>query len=133
MMVNYYSGPDRGSEVHADGINLRLPSGKFLDSGNLDFDVNLIISDGATDLDGQYFFDIFNTDGFLGDLPLANFAYAPFMEVLPRKYRFRILNASMSRFYQFVLSSNGSAVPITVVANDGNFLSTPVTVTGLDI
>ena len=65
--MNYYSGPDRGNEVLADGVNLRLPSGKFLDYGNLDFDVNLVISDGATDQDGQYFFDIFNTDGFLGD------------------------------------------------------------------
>ena len=52
-----------------------------------------IVSDGATDPDGQYFFDIFTTDGFLGDMPLVNFAYAPFFEVLPRKYRFRILIA----------------------------------------
>jgi len=133
MMVNYYSGPDRGNEALTDGVNLRLPSGKLLGYGNLDFDVNLIISDGATDLDGQYFFDIFSTDGFLGDLPLVNFAYAPFMNVLPRKYRFRILNASMSRFYQFALSSNGSAVPVTVIANDGNLLVNPVTVTGLDV
>jgi hypothetical protein len=74
-MIN--SGPDRGNEQVSDGVNLRLPSGKFLDSGNIDFDVNLIISDGATDQNGQYFFDIFTTDGFLGDLPLVNFAYAP--------------------------------------------------------
>ena len=133
MMVNYYSGPDRGNEVLADGVNLRLPSGKFLDYGNLDFDVNLVISDGATDQDGQYFFDIFNTDGFLGDLPLVNFAFAPYFEVLPRKYRFRILNASMSRFYQFVLSLNGKAVPIKVIANDGNLLVNPVEVMALDL
>ena len=44
-MINYYSGPDRGNEQLADGVNLRLPSGKFLDFGNVDFDVNLIISD----------------------------------------------------------------------------------------
>ena len=30
-MVNYYSGPDRGNEELADGVNLRLPSGKLLD------------------------------------------------------------------------------------------------------
>jgi FtsP/CotA-like multicopper oxidase with cupredoxin domain len=132
MMVNYYSGPDRGNERHADGVNHRLPSGKFLDYGNLDFDVNLIISDGATDLDGQYFFDIFNTDGFLGDIPLVNFAYAPYFEVLPRKYRFRLLNASMSRFYRFMLSAGGKPVPITVVATDGNFIVHPITLTDLD-
>jgi FtsP/CotA-like multicopper oxidase with cupredoxin domain len=97
-MINYYSGPDRGNEELSDGVNLRLPSGKYLDSGDIDFDVNLIVSDGATDQNGQYFFDIFTTDGFLGDLPLVNFAYSPFFEVLPRKYRFRILAAGMSRF-----------------------------------
>src|SRR5262245_31349790 len=84
MMINYYSGPDRGNEVLVDGVNLRLPSGRLLDFGNTDFDVNLIVSDAATDQAGQLFFDIFDTDGFLGDLMLVNFAYAPFMEVLPR-------------------------------------------------
>ena len=83
-MVNYYSGPDRGNEMLADGVNLRLPSGSLLDYGNIDFDVNLIVSDAAFGPKGQFFFDIFNTDGFLGDVPLVNFAYAPFMEVLPR-------------------------------------------------
>src|SRR5262249_30122523 len=100
-MVNYYSGPDRGNETLVDGVNLRLPSVKMLDCGNIDFDVNLIVSAAAFDQAGPYFFDIFTTDGFLGDVPLVNFAYAPFFEVLPRKYRFRILNACMSRFFQF--------------------------------
>jgi FtsP/CotA-like multicopper oxidase with cupredoxin domain len=131
-MVNYYSGPDRGNEQLADGVNLRLPSGKFLDSGNLDFDVNLVISDGATDQQGQYFFDIFTTDGFLGDLPLVNFAYAPFLEVLPRKYRFRILDASMSRYYKLALSWNGAPVPIKFIANDGNLTVNPISLTELD-
>src|SRR6266851_883962 len=92
-MINYYSGPDRGNEGHDDGVNLRLPSGSLLDYGNTDFDVNLMVSDAAFDAAGQLFFDIFNTDGFLGDVPFVNFAYAPFFEVLPRKYRFRILSA----------------------------------------
>ena len=131
-MINYYSGPDRGNEELSDGVNLRLPSGKFLDSGNVDFDVNLIISDGATDQEGQYFFDIFTTDGFLGDLPLVNFAYAPFFEVLPRKYRFRILAAGMSRFWKFALSFNGAAAPFKFIANDGNFTVNPIALTELD-
>jgi FtsP/CotA-like multicopper oxidase with cupredoxin domain len=132
-MINYYSGPDRGNEELTDGVNLRLPSGKFLDSGNIDFDVNLIISDGATDADGQYFFDIFTTDGFLGDLPLVNFAYAPFFEVLPRKYRFRILAAGMSRFWKLALAGpTGAPVPFQFVANDGNLVVNPIVLTTLD-
>jgi len=94
-MINYYSGPDRGNETLEDGVNHRLPSGSQLDYGNLDFDVNLMVADWATDQNGQYFFDIFNTDGFLGDHLHVNFQYAPVMEVLPRKYRFRILNDTL--------------------------------------
>jgi FtsP/CotA-like multicopper oxidase with cupredoxin domain len=131
-MINYYSGPDRGNEQLADGVNLRLPSGKFLDFGNIDFDVNLIVSDGATTQDGQYFFDIFTTDGFLGDLMFVNFAYAPFFEVLPRKYRFRILSAGMSRFIRLALSYNGAAVPFKFIANDGNLTVNPIPLTVLD-
>jgi FtsP/CotA-like multicopper oxidase with cupredoxin domain len=132
-MLNYYSGPDRGNEELEDGVNLRLPSGTLLDWGNIDFDVNLLLSDAALDKNGQYFFDIFNTDGFLGDLMLVNFAYQPFFEVLPRKYRFRVLCASMSRFLKLVLvNAQGNKVPIQVIANDGNLLVNPVTVTDLD-
>src|SRR5215475_6810747 len=135
-MVNYYSGPDRGNESHNDGINLRLPSGSLLDFGNTDFDVNLIISDGAFDQTGQLFFDIFTTDGFLGDVMLVNMAYAPFFEVLPRKYRFRILSAGMSRFIQLALADvsgpNAIAVPFQFIANDGNLVVNPITLTQLD-
>ena len=131
-MVNYYSGRDRGHETITSGTNLRLPSGTRLGWGNVDFDVNLVLSDGATDQDGQYFFDIFTTDGFLGDLPLVNFAYAPYFEVLPRKYRFRLLNACMSRFFQFALSYNGAPVPFKFIANDGNFVVNPIDLTELD-
>src|SRR6185503_14170396 len=132
-MVNYYSGPDRGNETIADGVNLRLPSGKFLDWGNIDFDVNLIVSYCAFRADGQLFFDLFNTDGFLGNVPLVNSVYAPYFEVLPRKYRFRILNASMSRFFKLALAGpTGTPVPFQFIANDGNFVVNPITLTTLD-
>jgi FtsP/CotA-like multicopper oxidase with cupredoxin domain len=132
MQVNYYSGRDRGHETITGGGNLRLPSGTRLGWGNVDFDVNLIVSDGATDADGQYFFDVFTTDGFLGDLPLINFAYAPYFDVLPRKYRFRIQNASMSRFYKLALSYNGAPVPFRFIANDGNLVVNPIVLMQLD-
>src|SRR5262252_2735494 len=132
-MVNFYSGPDRGNETLADGVNLRLPSGSLLDYGNSDFDVNLIVSDAAFDPAGQLFFDIFDTDGFLGDLPLVNLAYAPFLEVLPRKYRFRIVAAGMSRFWQLAIADpNGRAVPFQFIANDGNLVVNPIQLTTLD-
>jgi manganese oxidase len=55
------------------------------------------------------------------------------MEVLPRKYRFRILNACMSRFIQLALADpGGSAVPFQFIANDGNLVFNPITLTTLD-
>ncbi|EAS51320.1 putative multicopper oxidase [Aurantimonas manganoxydans SI85-9A1] len=125
--INYYSGPDRGNEEMDDGVNLRLPSGTLLDWGNTDFDVNLVIWDCCYDASGQLFFDIFDTEGMLGDIPAVNGSYAPFFEVLPRKYRFRLLNASMSRFWKIGLADQqGRAVPVHFIANDGNLVVSPL-------
>ncbi len=131
--INMYSGPDRGNEEINDGVNLRLPSGKLLDYGNLDFDVNLIVHDAAFKRDGQLFFDIFNSDGFLGDVMCVNGGFAPYFEVLPRKYRFRLLNACMSRFVQLALAdSRGVNVPFKFIANDGNLVVRPIDLRELD-
>ncbi|MBZ5525097.1 MAG: multicopper oxidase domain-containing protein [Acidobacteriia bacterium] len=122
-MFNIYSSLDRGNEGINDGVNLRLPSGTANDWGNLDYDVNLLFSDKAFDSNGQLFFDIFNFDGFLGDVMTVNLAYKPYFEVERRKYRFRILNASVSRFFKYGLSDGSTMIQI---ANDGNLLPTPV-------
>lgn len=133
-MLNYYSGPDRGNEDIGDGVNLRLPSGNAKSWGNSDFDINMIVIDTATDPDGQYFFDIFNTDGFLGDQVLVNFAYKPFFEVLPRKYRLRLLPAGMSRFWKWaIVNQSGQRIPFQIIANDGNLLPQPVNVDDMPI
>lgn len=128
-MINYYSGPDRGNErlVDTHNVNHRLPSGYALDWGNVDFDVNLVFHDASFDKDGQLFFDIFDMLGHLGDLMMVNFAYAPYMEVLPRKYRFRLLNGGMSRFIKLaIVTADKKEVPFTFIANDGNLLVNPI-------
>ena len=134
-VINYYSGPDRGNErlVDPHGVNHRLPSGYALDWGNIDFDVNLVIHDASFDADGQYFFDIFDMLGHLGDLMMVNFAYTPYFEVLPRKYRFRFLNAGMSRFIKLVIvTADKKRVPFTLIANAGNLLVNPIASARLD-
>jgi FtsP/CotA-like multicopper oxidase with cupredoxin domain len=140
-MINMYSGPDRGSDTLEDGINLRLPSGHANSQGwgNTDFDVNLAISNPATDQQGQLFFDIFDTDGFVGDILAVNGTYYPYMEVLPRRYRFRILNASMARFLKLTIAVNrstrfarGTRLPFHFIANDGNFVVSPLKMLELD-
>jgi manganese oxidase len=128
-MLNLYSSMDRGNEEIQDGVNLRLPSGSAASWGNTDYDVNLMVAEKALDPSGQMFFDIFNFDGFVGDMMTVNAAYKPFMEVERRKYRFRILNASVSRFFKICLS-DGS--PFYWIANDGNLLDHPLTVTECD-
>jgi hypothetical protein len=111
-MLNIYSALDRGNEAINDGVNLRLPSGTTLDWGNLDYDVNLMFSDKAWDANGQLNMDIFQFDGFLGDRMTVNLAYKPFFQVERRKYRFRMLNASVSRFFVFALSDSSTMVQI---------------------
>ncbi|HEY2460544.1 MAG TPA: multicopper oxidase domain-containing protein, partial [Candidatus Acidoferrum sp.] len=128
-MFNIYSSLDRGNEGINDGVNFRLPSGTANDFGNLDYDVNLMLADKAWDSNGQLAMDIFQFDGFLGDRMTVNLAYKPFFEVERRKYRFRILNASVSRFFKLALSDGSTMIQI---ANDGNLLPVPVPLTQLD-
>jgi FtsP/CotA-like multicopper oxidase with cupredoxin domain len=125
-MNNLYSALDRGNEGINDGVNLRLPSGTSKSWGNVDFDVNLMLSDKAWDANGQLTMDTLEFDGFLGDQMTVNFAWKPFFNVYARRYRFRILNASVSRFFVLALSDSS---PFTQIANDGNLL--PLTVPGL--
>jgi FtsP/CotA-like multicopper oxidase with cupredoxin domain len=132
-MNNIYSSLDRGNEAINDGVNLRLPSGTAKSWGNLDYDVNLVLADKAWDKDGQLTMDIFDFDGFLGDQMTVNLLYKPYFEVERRKYRFRILNGAVSRFFKVALcNASGNAQPMIQIANDGNLLPSPVTLTQLD-
>jgi FtsP/CotA-like multicopper oxidase with cupredoxin domain len=128
-MMNIYSSIDRGREglrcnyANANNPNLCLPSGTALDWGNRDYDVNLVVADKAWDAAGQLWFNIFNLDGFLGDQVLVNWTWRPFMDVRARRYRFRILNGSVSRNFQLALVNQlGQPVPFHMIANDGNIM-----------
>ena len=145
-LLEYFSGPDRGYErpdltPAANAVNLRLPSGwrNGKTWGNRDFDVYLVMQDVAFAPDGQLFFDIFDTDGFLGDVMHVNYQWKPTMKVLPRKYRFRTLSGGMSRWVKLGVADSLNAatarpVPITVIANDGNIFPRFVrNVTSMDI
>jgi manganese oxidase len=128
-MTNIYSSLDRGNEGHADGINLRLPSGTAQDFANLQYDINLMFADKAWDSNGQLDMDTAQFLGFLGDQMTVNLCWKPFLQVYARKYRFRMLNGSVSRFYVFALSDSST---MTYIANDGNLLPAPVNATQLD-
>ena len=130
-MMNYYSSLDRGNEALEDGINLRFPSGSSLDWGNRDYDINLVIADKAWDQEGQLWFNPFNSDGFMGDQLLTNWQYKPFFNVAARKYRFRILNGSVSRYLKLALvDQNNNRVPFHMICNDGNVMEHAVAFDG---
>jgi hypothetical protein len=111
-MMNYYSAIDRGNEAIDDGVNLRFPSGKKLDWGNRDYDVNLLLAEKAWDGEGQLWFNPFNLRGFIGDVMTVNWLYKPYLDVRARKYRFRLLNGSVSRYFKIALvDETGKPVP----------------------
>lgn len=62
---------------------------------------------------------------FFGNTILVNGKVWPYLEVEPRKYRFRILNGSNSRFYRIGLSNRLNFVQI---GTDGGLLEKPITV-----
>ncbi len=141
-MMNYYSSVDRGREPasaneakngsvgyrchYADPVNntnLCLPSGANMDWGNRDYDMNLVVADKAWDSKGQLFFNIFNTDGFLGDRMTVNWQYKPFVDVRARRYRFRILNGSVARYFKIaIVDDKNQVVPFHIIGNDGNLM-----------
>jgi FtsP/CotA-like multicopper oxidase with cupredoxin domain len=96
------------------------------------FDIPLAFADKVYDpTTGLLAFDLFNLDGILGDKFLVNGVIQPFLNVQPRRYRFRLLDTGPSRFYSFFLTDPnnlGATNPFWVIANDGNLLPGPVQV-----
>jgi FtsP/CotA-like multicopper oxidase with cupredoxin domain len=101
------------------------------------FDVPLVFADKVYDpTTGLLAFDLFNLDGIIGDKFLVNGKLQPFLQVQPRRYRFRLLDVGPSRFFEFFLTNlnNTSAHNLFwVIANDGNLLPKPVQVESVRI
>jgi len=112
---------DSGNENDSNLNALRLPSG----IGR--YDIGLAIDDRQFDSGGYLAFDQFDTDGLLGDKMMVNGKVQPFFSVQRRKYRFRLLNAGLARFYQLFLTRAGVPQSFTYIANDGNLLPAPLT------
>ena len=113
-----------------ENTGFRLPS--FGDGQNplTSFDIYMVFNDKVFDNQtGLVKFDLFNTDGILGDKFLVNGMIQPVLHVSPRRYRFRWLNTGPSRFYQlFVLGPNNSTKSFWQISTDGNLLEKPVQV-----
>jgi spore coat protein A len=99
---------------------LRLPSGAQ--------EIPLVLCDRLFFADGQLHYPDSGDPAapwvpeIYGDVVLANGALFPFLEVEPRPYRFRILNASNTRFFRLGFSSE---LHFTQIGSDQGLLSAP--------
>lgn len=90
---------------------LPIPKGRY--------DRPLMISDAKFAADGSLLWDDDDHSSLFGDVILVNAKPWPTMRVEQRKYRFRILNCSISRGYRLALS-NGQ--PLVVIATDAGLM-----------
>ncbi len=97
---------DSGNENDPNPDALHLPSG----CGPGGYDVPLMIQDRQFDSGGYAWMDPFESKGFLGNKICVNGKIQPFFNVKPRKYRFRLLDASMARFYELYLTTSAERI-----------------------
>lgn len=112
---------DTGDEYDTSATALCLPSGLGK------YDIPLMFFDPRVDSSGYVAFDQFENDGHLGNVFTVNGKIQPYFRVERRKYRFRMLDASLSRLYEFYLTDkNGINQTFTYIGNDGNLLPSPL-------
>lgn len=97
-----------------------LPHGRY--------EVPLAIQDRTFTSRGKLTYPAQWTPEFFGDVVTVNGKVWPYLRVEPRKYRFRILNGSNSRFYN--LTPTGRAT-MTQIGTDGGLLPRPVPIDSL--
>lgn len=107
-----------------DGLN--LPKGKH--------EIPLTLCDRSFDQEGQLFYPVSPdpespwVSELFGEAILVNGKLFPYLEVEPRKYRFRVLNAANARFFHLTLS-NGQE--FHQIGTDLGLLPSPVTMKSL--
>ncbi len=138
--------PENGMDMGDERQGLRLPGVRTDHSDgsfDVDYDIPLAfydcrLDDGVTihkdihDAQGEFpaaknpathpewwgktFYKHFPNHGFVGDIFTVNGTAYPVLEVKRRKYRFRFLDASVARIYEFKLMSSTKGPKTAVVA-----------------
>jgi spore coat protein A len=107
---------------------LNLPKGKY--------EIPLTIYDRFLDREAQLYHPVSPdpespwVPEVFGDAILVNGKLFPYLEVEPRKYRFRLLNAANGRFFRLALSS---AQEFYQIGSDLGFVSSPAPLKSLTI
>jgi spore coat protein A, manganese oxidase len=111
-------------------------------------EIELILQDRQFDTNGQLFFPDSTANGaglngdppnpgihpnwipeFFGDAIVVNGRTWPYLEVEPRRYRFRVVNGANARFFRMALvdaKSNAGGPAIWQIGTDGGLLDRPV-------
>lgn len=126
--LNVYAGLV-GLYIVRDALDTGLePNGLGVPGGA--YEIPLVFADRLFDGSGELFYSPDPTwiPEFFGDTPLVNGAVRPFLNVEPRQYRFRILNASNARFWNLSIQGGPPAVQI---GSDGGLFDRPVPLSNL--
>ena len=131
--LNVYAGL-AGMYIIRDELEerLNLPKGEY--------EIPLIKQDKSFTKEGDLFYpseppfpvDVFPSvvPGFFGNTIVVNGKVWPYLDVEPRKYRFRILNASNRRQYILRLDNGGE---FTQIGTDGGLIEAPINISTFKI
>ncbi len=122
--LNIYAGM-QGLFLVRDEVEdrLNLPKGKY--------EIPLLICDRLLRTDGQLEYPVSPNPNapwvpeVFGNAILSNGKLQPYLDVEPRKYRFRVMNGSNGRFYRFSLANKAG---FHQIGSDQGLLATPVAI-----
>jgi spore coat protein A len=113
--------------------SLRLPRGAY--------EIPLVIFDRSFRPDGQIYYPVSARPGapwvseYYGSAILVNGRIFPYLDVEPRKYRFRLLNASNGSFYRLSFSADPSVTAegfdFFQIGSEQGFLDAPASINAL--
>jgi spore coat protein A len=127
--LNIYAGM-QGFFIVRDDVeeHLNLPKGKY--------EIPLMICDRLLRTDGQLDYPVSENPKapwvpeVFGNAILVNGKLLPYLDVEPRKYRFRLMNGSNGRFYRFSLQNK---TEFQQIGSDQGLLAAPVARTRLPL
>jgi spore coat protein A, manganese oxidase len=120
----YLLGGDAAHDLPSDcgtcGASLSVPGG--LPGG--DYEIPIAIQDKLFSADGSF---LLGPEG-IGNVKVVNGKSWPYLDVEPRKYRFRFVDANATSFVKLILPGN---LKFTQIGADSGFLPAPKTVSKL--
>ncbi|RUS47047.1 multicopper oxidase family protein [Cohnella sp. AR92] len=116
--LNVYSGL-QGFYFIRDAVEEKLPLPK------IPYEIPILITDRQFNPDGSLFYPEHWEPQFLANTIAVNGKLWPYLDVEPRRYRFRILNGSNSRFYQLRLDP---VLTFHVIGTDDGLMERPAAV-----